>query len=170
MKLLWRMVILSFFFWQILAKTCSIMVSRGFCMGMARRGDFSKICLFFPQGICTFFVFRWEKNAVFASFFWCPFFCFTRVSFKKQQKKLNPHSKVNERKYPGHSYKQDSHISFSGGVKGAWPPPNLPGHHVVHKLDFELLFQSLDCEGWSYDWFWGIGHVQQLYISWSSAT
>ena len=46
------------FFWQILAKTCSIMVSRGFCMGMARRGDFSKICLFFPQGICTFFVFR----------------------------------------------------------------------------------------------------------------
>ena len=96
MNLLWRMVILSFFFGQILAKTCSIMVSRGICMGMGRRGDFSKICSFFPQGICTFFVFRWEKNAVFASFFWCPFFFFTRVSFKKQQKKLNPHSKVKQ--------------------------------------------------------------------------
>ena len=94
MKLLWRMVILSFFFGQILAKTCSIMVSRGICMGMGRRGDFSKICSFFPQGIFTFFVFRWEKNAVFASFFWCPFFFFTRISFKKQQKKLNPHPKV----------------------------------------------------------------------------
>ena len=94
MKLLWRMVILSFFFWQILAKTCSIMVSRGVCMGMAGRGDFSRICFFFPQGICTFFVscfYAGEKMLLFFDVIFC---FFTRVSFKKQQKKLNPHSKV----------------------------------------------------------------------------
>ena len=81
------MVILSFFFGQILAKTCSIMVSRGICMGMGRRGDFSKICSFFPQGICTFFVSCLEKNWENAPFFGCPFFLVLQGYLSKNSKK-----------------------------------------------------------------------------------
>ena len=82
------------FFWQILAKTCSIMVSRGVCMGMAGRGDFSRICFFFLKVYVHFLFFVEKRMRFLLLFFDVLFFCFTRVSFKKQQKKLNPHSKV----------------------------------------------------------------------------
>ena len=88
------MVILSFFCWQILAKTCSIMVSRGVCMGMAGRGDFSRICFFFLKVYVHFLFFVEKRMRFLLLFFDVLFFCFTRVSFKKQQKKLNPHSMV----------------------------------------------------------------------------
>ena len=37
--------------------------------GMAGRADFSRICFFFAQGICTFFVSCLEKNGENAPFF-----------------------------------------------------------------------------------------------------
>ena len=82
------------FFWQISAKACSIMVSKVISQGMAGRADFSRICFFFAQGICTFFVSCFYAGGKMLLFFDVLFFGFARVSFKKQQKKLNAHSKV----------------------------------------------------------------------------
>ena len=76
------------FFGQILAKTCSIMVSRGICMGMGRRGDFSKICSFFPQGICTFFVSCFYAGEKMLLFFDVIFFY--KGIFQKTAKKAKP--------------------------------------------------------------------------------
>ena len=48
---------------------------------------FPEYAFFFAQGIGTFFVSCLEKNGENAPFFWCPFFGFARVSFKKTAKR-----------------------------------------------------------------------------------
>ena len=55
--------------------------------GYGWKGRFFKNMLFFPQGICTFFVSCLKKNGVFAPFFGCPFFWFCKGIFQKTAKK-----------------------------------------------------------------------------------
>ena len=82
------------FFWQISAKACSIMVSKVKCMGMAGRGDFSRICFFFLKVYVHFLFLVYKRMGKMLLFLDVLFFGFAKVSFKKQQKRLNPHSKI----------------------------------------------------------------------------
>ena len=76
------------FFWWKMEKTCSIMVSKVKSHSMAGRGDFSKTWLLLYQGILIFLVcglYAYGKMLIFLDVI---FFCFARVCFKKQQKKI----------------------------------------------------------------------------------
>ena len=94
---------------DFLVKACSIIVSKVKSQSMAGRGDFSKMWFFSSRYIdiflCLFLC--WRENA---HFFGCHFcFGFARVCFKKQQKKVLWHSKVNlalyaSKKNQGHNY------------------------------------------------------------------
>ena len=82
------------FFWANFGKNVFYYGEQGDLHGYGQKGRFFKNMLFFSSRYMYIFCFLflcWRENA---PFFWCPFFFFTRVSFKKQQKKLNPHSKV----------------------------------------------------------------------------
>ena len=73
---------------------------------MAGRADFSRICFFFPQAICAFFVSCFYAGGKMLLFLDVLFFGFARVSFKKQQKKILAHWKVKGKK------KQMTHETF----------------------------------------------------------
>ena len=81
------------FFWANFGKNVFYYGEQGDLHGYGQKGRFFKNMLFFSSRYMYIFCFLflcWRENA---PFFWCHFF-FTRISFKKQQKKLNPHSKV----------------------------------------------------------------------------
>ena len=95
MKLLWRMVILSFFFGKFWQKRVLLWWAGGFAWVWPEGGIFQKYACFFLKVYVHFLFFVEKRMRFLLLFFDVLFFGFTRVSFKKQQKKLNPHSKVN---------------------------------------------------------------------------
>ena len=88
MNLLSRIVILSFFFTNF-GKSVFYYSEQGKMHGYGLKGRFFKNMFFFAQGICTFFVSCFYTGGKMLIFCTSIFFGFTRVSFKKQKKKLS---------------------------------------------------------------------------------
>jgi hypothetical protein len=89
------------FFWANFGKNVFYYGEQGDLHGYGQKGRFFKNMLFFSSRYMYIFCFSLRKECGFCFFFLMSFFFFTRVSFKKQQKKLNPHSKVNSAKDEG---------------------------------------------------------------------
>ena len=94
MKLLWRMVILSFFFGKFWQKRVLLWWAGGFAWVWPEGEIFQEYACFFLKVYVHFLFFVEKRMRFLLLFFDVLFFGFTRVSFKKQQKKLNPHSMV----------------------------------------------------------------------------
>ena len=80
------MVMLSFFFANF-GKSVFYYGEQGEMHGYGWKGRFFKNMLFFPQGICTFFVSCLEKNWENAPLFGCPFFLVLQGYLSKNSKK-----------------------------------------------------------------------------------
>ena len=116
MKLLWRMVILSFFFGKFWQKRVLLWWAGGFAWVWPEGGIFQKYACFFLK-VYVHFLFLVFMLARKCSFFLMSFFFFfTRVSFKKQQKKLFSHSMVNPYGFYIFQKLECLQVTFSGHI------------------------------------------------------